>query len=257
MKNILISPHYSQKDDISRLCILTNLSDFLIEKEFLPIILATKSDCSELDDLKIENLINYYLNLKVEGIILTGGSSIDPIFHDFEEDFTCKSQVFRDIFELKLVKKALDLNIPILGICRGLQIINIALNGTLKYVPTHKKSSHILAKNPNQEGEKMIEDMRRDKLHNLKFRENSLILKILKEKYNFKGRSNSIWVNSIHSQVINKLANELTLEATSDDGEIEVVSNITKKILGLQFHPEIDIKDQDYQNFLRLWLNWI
>lgn len=253
MQKILISPHYSQKAEISRLNIVSSITDFLIEKEFLPLITANNQSYTIFDQ-KINNLVDSYIDLKPSGVILTGGASIDPSFHDFKEDFSCKSQIFRDIFELKLFSKTVELNIPILGLCRGMQLINVGFGGTLKYVPQKNQPKHALTKKGEKNStDNILEDMDHGKLHPLDLIENSDLFLDLQKIFDTKNPS----VNSVHSQVIKKIGKQLSIDAISDDKEIEIISNRKKKILGLQFHPELDLKDKDYRGLFELWLGWL
>jgi len=247
MKKILISPHYAKQQHILRISSITNLSNFLIDQDYLPIIISANTDILEFNK-KNEVLVKNYLNLEPDGIIFTGGSSIDPSFYDFNEQFHCHSQIYRDIFELELCKQAMIKDIPIMGICRGMQLINVVLGGNLKY--TSNKRKHALAKDGSIGHNKSMEEMHTDNLHTLKLLPESNIFYDLERIF-----QKNTAVNSIHFQCINKIATELSLDAYSEDGEIEIVSNISKGILGVQFHPELDTENEVYNKLFKLWLS--
>lgn len=249
MKKILISPHYSKRSHVLRVSAIANLTDFLISEDFAPIIATANTENTEYSE-QLENLIKEYLDLKPDGIIFTGGASINPFFYDFKGEFICHTQVFRDVFEIILCKKAISQGIPILGICRGVQLINVVLGGSLKYVSN--KNKHAATKDGSSGHNKSMEDMNTDSLHGLKISPKSKIFQSLSEIF-----ENETFVNSIHFQSIDKLADSLSLDAYSEDNEIEIVSDVSKKILGFQFHPELDLKNPVYQKLFRFWLDSI
>lgn len=80
---------------------------------------------------QIDGAVKDLLNL-CDGLILAGGRDIDPRFYNQEPHENLKAtDPARDDFELDLIRRALDQNVPILGICRGIQTLNVALGGTL------------------------------------------------------------------------------------------------------------------------------
>jgi putative glutamine amidotransferase len=249
MKKVLISPHYAKQNHILRVSAIANLTNFLIAEGFLPIIITTGTEILEYGEA-VTKLVNSYLDLQPDGIIFSGGASINPCFYDFSGNFKCHSQIFRDIFELELCRQAMYKNIPIMGICRGMQLINVALGGSLKYVSNETK--HAAAKDGSSGHNKTMEEMNTDSLHSLKLLPKSNIFESLKEIF-----QENLSVNSIHFQSIDKLAESLSLDAYSEDEEVEIVSNIDKNILGFQFHPELDLKNPVYKKLFRFWLNML
>ncbi len=80
---------------------------------------------------RVDGVVEDLLNL-CDGVVLAGGRDIDPSFYNHDPHKKLKNtEPIRDIFELNLVRRALDRSMPILGICRGIQILNVALGGTL------------------------------------------------------------------------------------------------------------------------------
>ena len=115
------------------------------------------------------------------------------------------------IFEEKVLEASLQRKLPILAICCGMWTVNSYFNGTLKFNEDHQAF----------DGEKInVTKM----MHYVEAKE-------LVEKKNYK-------VNTFHSKVIDKLGSDLTTFLISDDGEIEGIYNLEKKIIGVQFHME-------------------
>lgn len=150
----------------------------------------------------------------VDGIVFSGGGDVCPGL--FREDITHGSGVpdpARDWFEVELAKKAAAASLPILGICRGVQVINIALGGT---VFQDIGTGHFQQENPITT------------THSINILPNSSLSQILETP--------TLEVNSFHHQSIKDLAPALIPSAYSGDGIIEAVEG--NNILGCQWHPE-------------------
>ena len=153
---------------------------------------------------------------RVEGVLFIGGGAIEPIFYG-EHRMTKLSRVFknRDAFELALAKVAIKEGLPVLGICRGCQILNISGGGTLK----QRIKSH-------------WQDIPREKpVHLIKIKRDTRLYDILKEE--------ELMVNSFHRQAIKELAFGFDVSAHADDGIVEGIENTKNQfVIGVQFHPE-------------------
>ncbi|MGL5086892.1 MAG: gamma-glutamyl-gamma-aminobutyrate hydrolase family protein [Clostridium sp.] len=170
-----------------------------------------------------ETLIEDYIE-SLDGIILTGGDNINPLRYE-EEAIIDLGEIHdnRDEFEIKLFLKALVKNVPVLGICRGLQIINVALGGKL-YQDIETQISN--SKNHMQEMH-----LQGTLSHNIDIDRKSKLFRILK--------NSSISVNSLHRQAIKTLGYGLSISAMSDDGIVEAIELKGRGfVLGVQWHPE-------------------
>lgn len=167
----------------------------------------------------------------IAGLYLTGGDDIDP--HYFNEEPHGKlGQVnpFRDQFELLLVKAAIKRNKAILGICRGCQVINVALGGSMYQDLASQKDSNL------------IQHKQKRSLtytsHFVYVEKDSLLFDITQEE--------KLLVNSNHHQANRQVGENLRISATSGDGVIEAIEG--KKgpfIIGVQWHPEQLVKRHD------------
>ncbi|BCY18143.1 gamma-glutamyl-gamma-aminobutyrate hydrolase [Leptolinea sp. HRD-7] len=159
------------------------------------------------------------------GILLTGGADINPeLFHGEPHPKVYGVDPTRDSIEIALANYCADNKIPLLGICRGLQVINVALGGTL-YTDISDQLPGAL-KHP------CYPDYARDYLaHNVMIKVNTHLTAITGQ--------NQMKVNSLHHQGIKDLAPDLTMSAMSPDGLIEGVEFMFHPFfLGVQWHPE-------------------
>ncbi len=153
-----------------------------------------------------------------DGIVFTGGVDIMPENPDYKNAPLYFNSI-RDKFESEVLKLAIEHKKPILGICRGLQLINTFLGGDLNLDLDEKNLIH------KRDTE--------DKMHQVFVDKNSVLFEIVGEEMGE--------VNSAHHQSINQLAKGLIISATSADGEIEAVElgHLSEQFLiAVQWHPE-------------------
>lgn len=166
------------------------------------------------------------LNL-CDGLVLSGGPDVHPVFYNRPQDkHLCSIDNKRDTLEFALIKAAIKRKIPIFAICRGLQILNVALGGTLiADIPTQFQSNVV---HQNQD--------KSDSYHNIKINNQTKF----KEVFGFIPKNDI--VNSNHHQGIDKLANELEPLGKSEDGLIEIFTWKNTKtnpfMVAMQWHPE-------------------
>jgi putative glutamine amidotransferase len=170
-------------------------------------------------EISSEEAAAHYLET-LDAVIIAGGADVDPSFYGEEvRDERWRGQPSRDRIELSLIRGALARRIPVLGICRGHQILNVALGGTLfQDLPSMKPSDirHRDQATYDKNG------------HPITVVEGSRLASLLGAGTHF--------VNSVHHQAIKNLAPGLRAVAHAADGIIEAVEG--EGCLGLQFHPE-------------------
>ena len=161
-----------------------------------------------------------------DGIVLTGGFDIHPRFYENERlefpNGDGKYNEERDEFEMHVFETAMNFKLPVLAICRGLQLVNVALGGDL-------------IQDLEEAGKKNHRRMNEvDDEHSIFISDNSLLKKVV--------GSSSANINGAHHQAIAKLSDELIATALSEDGVIEAVEWKDKTdepwMLAVQWHPE-------------------
>ncbi len=169
----------------------------------------------------------------VDGLILSGGHDVDPAFYG-EEPSQKLGEIFpeRDIFDFELIKCAKEKNIPILGICRGYQIINVYHGGSLYQDLSYNKDCYV--KHWQAHSPKLV-------THSVELDKDSILYKLFNE--------NEIRVNSFHHQIIKDVGKGFKVTATAKDGVIEAIESTEYKYLvGVQWHPEMLHSSVDKMN---------
>ena len=166
----------------------------------------------------------------LDGIVLSGGADIDPVLLG-EEPLDCVSiNPRRDAQELPLVKLAVDRQIPVLGICRGIQVLAAALGGKLY------QDIKLQHDRPCIEHSQTI--ARGLPSHQVTIEKDTLLYSIM--------GTESLAVNSFHHQAVKAVPAGFRVTATAPDGIIEAMeSTAFRPILGVQWHPECFILEND------------
>lgn len=174
-----------------------------------------------------------YLDL-FDGIIFAGGVDVDPTFYQQEPHQNLGATYYkRDVFEIELCKQALAAGKAIMGICRGMQLINVALGGSLYQDLSEDKKAYL--KHSQIAPGNMPS-------HHVSTKENSRIRQLVGERP---------YVNSRHHQVLNQVAPGLVVSAWADDQVPEAVESLASdQILAVQWHPENMYKHYDYSQAL-------
>jgi putative glutamine amidotransferase len=161
---------------------------------------------------------------EIDGLLLTGGGDVDPEF-DGRADLRGRSNGVnrnRDEYEFEVIRRALEADLPVMGVCRGMQVMNVALGGTLH---ADVESDGFKAHSSRSEGVVT---------HEISIVPNSLL----------SGLAGGLQqtVNSYHHQAVDKLGNGLKQVAASADGVVEAAEWSLKEgmpfLLLVQWHPE-------------------
>jgi len=172
----------------------------------------------------------------LDGLLLSGGGDISPARYGEEpvpEVYGVDER--RDAFELALVEAALERNLPVLGVCRGHQVLNVALGGRLiQHVGLLSPVNH-------QERERYGEI-----IHAVVLEPDSLVASVLE--------ATEVGVNTLHHQAVAEPGRGLRVVARSaEDGLIEAVEHEDHRMIGVQWHPEL-LRPRADQRRLFAWL---
>lgn len=151
-----------------------------------------------------------------DALLLVGGADLNPSTYGEENTASEDINDRRDSEEFSLIKHFCEQNKPILGICRGIQILNVALGGSLIQHIEHPEK-HSRCGQPC------------DKVHRVKLSRHSFLTDLYGDDFS---------VNSAHHQAIKIPADNLEIVAYSEDGIVEAVIHKTKPIIAVQWHPE-------------------
>lgn len=204
----------AEKQDFSYVAI--DYTQTLYNAGAIPLLIPYTEDKNMIDDIIS----------KLDGVVISGGNDVDTFLYN-QRPLGKLGKIYpkRDEMEIYLVKKAIEKNIPILGICRGMQIINVAMGGTLiQDIPS--ESDEYLSHD-------ILTNERYRPAHSIKIEKNSILSSVYTEETEY--------VNSYHHQAIKKLAQGLKITAWSEDGICEAVESTDKNkfILAVQWHPEM------------------
>lgn len=180
---------------------------------------------ADADEQALDDLI-----ASADGILLPGGGDVNPaLYGQLAKLYTDDVNYERDTLEMHVLESAIKKNIPTLGICRGLQILNVHCGGTL-YQDVEKEMEGAIRHDwhKDKEGSPLP---RADIKHLIKISEGSIVYDIVGAK--------ELGVNSLHHQGIHQLGGSLIATAIAPDGLIEAVELSGHPfMLGVQWHPE-------------------
>ncbi len=164
----------------------------------------------------------------IDGVLLTGGGDVDPRLYGSDPEKAAQVNRIRDDFELALIKVAMEKKLPVLGICRGCQLLNVARGGTLQDLRAKKelKDLHF-----NMTG------------HQAELTKDSRLAKIM-------ATDRLASVQSFHYQAVQDLGRDLRVSARGPGDVIEAIEDTSDSwIVAVQWHPELSLNDP-HQNTL-------
>ncbi len=166
-----------------------------------------------------------------DGVLLTGGDDVAPArYGEAAHATVVEAEPGRDEFEIAIVREARARNVPIFAICRGVQVLNVACDGSLiQDIPSEIRGAlaHSLPCPPNQPY---------TLAHEVWIDKDTLLWSLMRERLS---DADSCEVNSRHHQAVKRLARGFQIAATAPDGVIEAIEDPAARFcLGVQWHPE-------------------
>ena len=157
---------------------------------------------------------------RLDALVLSGGGDIDPERWNGPTETSYMVSSERDSFEFALLEAAVTAGIPVLGICRGLQVINVFFGGTL--VPHLDESTG--------DGHSKSAPDRTQTRHAIRCEADSILFDLY---------GSTAMVNSFHHQAVDQPGHGLKVSAYSPDGTVEGIEDTSGLIVGVQWHPEM------------------
>lgn len=164
----------------------------------------------------------------LDGILFTGGGDVDPVhYQQSRHPKANEPDPARDAYELELAKLALAHDAPILAVCRGLQVVNVAAGGTLiQDIPSQV----------NQALGHQVDTPSFAIAHEVWVSRDSTLWRVMQEQLS---DSEVLQVNSRHHQAVERTASDFEVTATAPDGVIEAIERRDSRFcLAVQWHPE-------------------
>lgn len=187
------------------------------------------------DELDLETVLD-----SVSGVMFGGSlSNIHPSFYGDDHEGVGLADKPRDATVLRLMRACIERGIPFLGICRGVQEMNVLYGGTL-----HREVHNVPGRLDHRERKDVPDNVAYGPMHSVTLTEGSLLHNLFGER--------EVMVNSLHGQGIDRLGEGLKVEAVAEDGQIEAVSVIGAKAfaVGVQWHPEYRYWENSHYNAL-------
>jgi len=165
---------------------------------------------------------------ELQGVLLTGGGDVDPVFYgEDRHPSTQDAEPGRDEFEIDLARRAMEANLPMLAICRGAQVLNVAAGGTLvQDIPTA-----VATELPHS-----LTQPKDEVAHDVKVAPGSKLQQALGDAVS---AAHTCRVNSRHHQSVGRVGTNLSPSATAPDGVVEAIeAGEADFCIGVQWHPE-------------------
>ena len=181
------------------------------------------------------------LAARLDGLLVTGSpSNVEPRHYKGapSREGTLHDPA-RDATALPLIRAALDRDLPVLAICRGIQELNVALGGTL-----HQNVHEVTGRQDHRSRkERDIPGRYAHDQHTVSLAPDGVLRGL--------AGADEVWVNSLHAQGIDRIAEGLAVEAIAPDGQIEAVRVAGKSFaIGVQWHPEFAVLQHDFSRAL-------
>ena len=184
----------------------------------------------------------------LDGVMLTGGGDVDPaIYGEVPHSTFSPAEPGRDQFEIELVKRSREQQMPIFAICRGIQVLNVACGGTL----VQDIASQVPGALPHSLDVPAHQAMER--AHEVWIDKDTQLARIMRERLS---DTDACDVNSRHHQAVRELAPGFVASATAPDGIIEAIEDPKARFcLGVQWHPENFFRTGEFRPLFEAFLD--
>lgn len=212
-----------------------------LRQEYVDAVTEAGGVAVVMPPLMLRSQIDAWLDtVSADALLLTGGCDIDPqVYRERPLPALGRVSLQRDVYELELLDAAMQREMPVMGICRGLQLVNVALGGSL-YQDMLTQMGGEFAKHQQTQPTEVA-------THEVAFTHGSMAESLFGTQF--------LPTNSHHHQCVHRVADQLTVGGTTVDGVVEALEWPEKEIFAVQFHPE-RMRD-DNEPITQFFKNWI
>lgn len=222
-------------------CDVDDAEQIRLRQEYAESITEAGGIAVIMPPLVMRSQIDEWLDtVNADALMLTGGCDPDPqIYRETPRPGLGRVSLQRDVYELELLDAAMERGLPVMGICRGLQLINVALGGSLYQDMLTQMGAEFAShdqKEPTDEA-----------THEVAFTAGSMAEHLFGTQF--------LPTNSHHHQCVHRVADDLTVSGTTVDGVVEALEWPEREIIAVQFHPE-RMRDEN-EPMTRFFERWI
>lgn len=171
----------------------------------------------------------------VDGLVFPGGCDLSPKLYGGNPSAAFDADPVRDSFELALLQGARERGIPVLGVCRGMELINVAYGGTLRDGVSHPAAVDV-----------EVDDLGLVRVHDVNVAEGTLAHEIF--------GATRIEATCVHHQAPDRIGPGLEASIVADDGVIEAVEDRAARVLGVIWHPELGLERMPTHQMVYDWV---
>lgn len=171
----------------------------------------------------------------IDGLLLPGGCDLSPALYGGDPGNALDADPVRDAFELALLEGAIERGLPVLGICRGMELINVSQGGTLRNGVHHPDASDV-----------HVDALGNVRVHQVKVRPDTLAHDVFGAR--------EVEATCVHHQAPDVIGAGLFASVLADDGAVEAVENRDLRLLGVIWHPELGLDRAPTHRLVYDWL---
>lgn len=171
----------------------------------------------------------------IDGLVLPGGCDLSPELYGGDPSTALDADPVRDAFELALLQGARERGLPVLGICRGMELINVAYGGTLRDGVSHPAAVDV-----------QVDDLGLVRAHDVNVAEGTLAHAVF--------GATRVEATCVHHQAPDRIGTGLEASIVADDDAVEAVEDRASRVLGVIWHPELGLDRRPTHQLVYDWV---